>query len=407
MKNNLKISVITLTLLLAAISFVFSISAAEKTYGDFEYKVENDNVTVTKYLGEDIDVTIPETIDGLPVTSVGKSSFLSKIKIESINLPPTIKYIEYGAFAGCSRLKTINLPEGVIKIDNCAFEACSELDNVIVPATTEYIGDSAFVWCKSLTNIQLPDTPMYLGSGLITFTPIYEEWKSQEDSTSLYIGKHLLNTKNIKGEYKIEEGTLSAASFSFSDNNELTKVVFPDTVKMIGSHMFISCGKLTEVIFSDEITAITQSAFEKCTSLEKIKLPQNIVSIAQNAFYECTNLTEVYIPKSVTVIEKGAFYQCKKIKVYYYGTEEEWKLIEVTEKENAYFVDAPVCFNYAPGQAVTEESSPQTEQIPEETFDIPEIPQKTSANHLPIYIIACVCVIIGSIIIFLLTKKKK
>ena len=122
MKNNLKISVITLTLLLAAISFVFSISAAEKTYGDFEYKVENDNVTVMKYLGEDIDVTIPETIDGLPVTSVGTSSFLSKIKIESINLPPTIKYIEYGAFAGCSRLKTINLPEGVIKIDNCAFE---------------------------------------------------------------------------------------------------------------------------------------------------------------------------------------------------------------------------------------------------------------------------------------------
>lgn len=46
------------------------------TYGDYEYEVKDDNtVTITKYEGSDINVIIPNTIDGKSVTSIGDWAF--------------------------------------------------------------------------------------------------------------------------------------------------------------------------------------------------------------------------------------------------------------------------------------------------------------------------------------------
>lgn len=63
----------------ALTSIVMTVPAAaeEKTnrYGDFEYQINGSEVTITKYVGDDSSVYIPDYIDGRKVTQISHSAF--------------------------------------------------------------------------------------------------------------------------------------------------------------------------------------------------------------------------------------------------------------------------------------------------------------------------------------------
>lgn len=63
----------------ALTSIVMTVPAAaeEKTnrYGDFEYQINGSEVTITKYVGDDSSVYIPDYIDGRKVTEIGEGAF--------------------------------------------------------------------------------------------------------------------------------------------------------------------------------------------------------------------------------------------------------------------------------------------------------------------------------------------
>jgi hypothetical protein len=50
-----------------------AIEAAQ--FGDFEYESSGTNITITRYIGLGGAVTIPGTINGLTVTSIGEHAF--------------------------------------------------------------------------------------------------------------------------------------------------------------------------------------------------------------------------------------------------------------------------------------------------------------------------------------------
>lgn len=64
---------------------------------NFQYEKSNDNVTITKYkgkFGENVDVIIPDYIEGLPVTTLGESCIAShNQELRSIKLPNTLTSI--------------------------------------------------------------------------------------------------------------------------------------------------------------------------------------------------------------------------------------------------------------------------------------------------------------------------
>lgn len=69
--------ILTVFLLLGTIPIV-GVSAVENT-SDFEYYLKDDNTaTITSYEGNDINVVIPQYIDGYPVTSIGHYTFFIK-----------------------------------------------------------------------------------------------------------------------------------------------------------------------------------------------------------------------------------------------------------------------------------------------------------------------------------------
>ena len=94
--------------------------------GDFKYSVLDDGtVVIAGYVGSDTDLTIPDTIDGRDVASIGDESFSGMYSFDcdviiTVNLPTTLKNIGEMAFWG-DNIKEITIPNGVETIGGGAF----------------------------------------------------------------------------------------------------------------------------------------------------------------------------------------------------------------------------------------------------------------------------------------------
>ena len=87
---------------------------------------------------------------------------------------------------------------------------------------------------------------------------------------------------------------------------------------------------IKEFIIPNNIIEISHCAFEDCSILTNITIGSGTTHIYNSAFSNCERLASITIPKSVVYIGRGAFRNCSKLKdVYYEGSEEDWKNIEI------------------------------------------------------------------------------
>lgn len=75
-------------------------------------------------------ITIPSTLGGCPVTSIGSGAFMDCANLTFVNLPEGLTSIEDCAFSGCSGLMNVTIPSSVTRIDFCAFEFCYRLKDL-------------------------------------------------------------------------------------------------------------------------------------------------------------------------------------------------------------------------------------------------------------------------------------
>ena len=76
-----------------------AITASAETYGDYEYTVLDDGtVKIGAYIGSDEEVTIPSTIDGKKVTSIGEWAFSDCTSLASVTIPNSVTSIGPSAF---------------------------------------------------------------------------------------------------------------------------------------------------------------------------------------------------------------------------------------------------------------------------------------------------------------------
>lgn len=100
------------------------------------------------------------------------------------------------------------------------------------------------------------------------------------------------------------------------------------------SYLDVRCfngGSFGRVVLPDSLVRIGARAFQGCKNICNVTIPNKIECIENNVFENCHYLTIIHIPKSVTRIEEGAFYNCINLGyVYYEGTPEEWKKIDIS-----------------------------------------------------------------------------
>lgn len=118
---------------------------------------------LSEYTGEGGVVSVPSTINGDNISSIGSGAFAGNSDITSVSLPSSVTKIGQEAFSECTGLKSISLPSSLISIGIGAFCGCEELSVVTVPSGVLSIGDDAFAECSSLSVITIPPTVTTIG----------------------------------------------------------------------------------------------------------------------------------------------------------------------------------------------------------------------------------------------------
>ncbi len=112
--------------ILAVLAVNFSAFAASgKSY---EYTILPDGTAeITRYTGQERELSIPPEIDGFRVTSIGEYAFLNQNTLFSVTVPDSVTNIGYAAFAECLSLTSVSIPDSVAAIGKDAFFGCDQL----------------------------------------------------------------------------------------------------------------------------------------------------------------------------------------------------------------------------------------------------------------------------------------
>jgi len=198
------------------------------------FRVEGASVTIASCnTSTSGDVIIPDSIDDLPVTSIGNFAFRGCASLNAITIPEGVTSIGRFAFSECASLTTITIPEGVTSIGDNAFRDCANLMSIALPDQVSNIGESSFYNCSSLETIDV-------GAG---------------NSSYIFTDGILFNSEmTLLHTYLI---TKSETVYSI-----------PESVTSIGAGAFAYSAKLISVNMHENVANIGQSAFENCGSLK-------------------------------------------------------------------------------------------------------------------------------------------
>ena len=225
------------------------------------------------------------------IETIEEATFLESASLQIVDIPG-IKYVKDAAFYECLALSTINL-NNVIEIGMQAFNNCQELVSLSLPNVTkidagaflqasklesismpkiEYIGAQALS-CINVTEIALANTISYIAPtafyynlNQVTFTDIFgNDTVKVNDYITLDEGVLYLTTENNKyllsayptaktsTEYSVLFNTVRIEEYAGYFNKYLEKLIFPDTLKLIGNMCFYGCTKLKTIEFKSTI----------------------------------------------------------------------------------------------------------------------------------------------------------
>ena len=312
------------------------------------YTIENGEVTITGSNNPtDGVITIPDTIEGYPVTAIDAGAFLFKSTIHSITIPPTVTSIGKDAFNLCDSLENVyisdlsawckidfdgsratpmcyasnlylnnelltdvTLPENITQLIDFTFYSCESLNSVTVPETVTDIGYYSLAECTSLSNVTLPDGLQRIEKCAFSGCTALEEITIPESVTE--ICDYAFAACGLT-TFTVPESITVIGNGMFSGCTNLTTINIHDGVNKIGGGAFSGCSSLTSITIPDGVTQIQEGMFEGCISLATITIPDTVTSIRIWAFEGCTSLTSVTIPEGVTEVWLGAFQDCTSL----------------------------------------------------------------------------------------------
>lgn len=326
MENCMKKILSLIMIMTMIIGTLTSINAYENetfSYGNWEYIIVDGNITITKYVGNETNITVPATIDGKKVTEIGDEAFRFNKTVESVILPEGIVTIGERAFSDCAKLTHVEIPDSVTTIKKSAFSVCYELAEVNIPKGLTVIEDSMFHACISLKNITIPDSvttikdAAFYGCRKLKSITIPKNITKIDCSFELCVGLSSINVASDNKVFSSKDGVLYNKTQStlifYPPAKESDNFIVPNSVKIIRENAFAYSSKLKEVIISDNVTSIGEFAFLQCFNLKNVKLPKGITAIKKGMFWYCTSLTHITIPENVNKIEVLAFEYCESL----------------------------------------------------------------------------------------------
>lgn len=259
----------------------------------YTYVVQNGAFRLTGYFGPGGAVTVPETIEGLPVTEIGLDVFAYLPDLTSLTIPAGITNIEGAAlnapFYQCPSLASIAVDprnQFYSSLDGVLFDAGQTTllqypqargGNYTIPGSVRSIGELAFDECQNLTGLTIPDTVTNLGVGAFSYCTALPGVSLPASVTSL-------------------------PDFVFSGCSGLTNISLPATAVRIGVYAFQGCSSLSSIAIPEGVTSLGDYAFNLCYNLTNASLPASVTNLGELVFFDCYSLT------GISVDPQNAFY---------------------------------------------------------------------------------------------------
>jgi hypothetical protein len=272
-----------LALLLSA---AFPLLAADLS--DLTYTTTDGEVTITDCdeaaAGE---LVIPDTIEGNPVTSIGRFAFRGCSGLTDITIPDGVTSIGIRAFYNCAILTSITIPDSVTSIGESAFFNCRSLASITIPDSITSIGVFAFYNCAILTSITIPDSVTSIGYGAFSGCTAL---------TMIEVGVGNVNYAEANGVLLNTEMTFL---HTYPAGRPVTNYVIPDSVTNIGTGAFYTCAILTSITIPDSVTSIGHYAFRDSSSLTSITFQGAAPTVGLDIFMNVSEGATAYAQEQV------------------------------------------------------------------------------------------------------------
>ncbi len=270
---------------------------------EYEYVIRNnEEIIITKYIGSDTQIVVPDTIEGLPVATIGESAFYGLVRLTSITFPDSITTMNDFALGACDGLTSVTLPKNLINIGDSVLANCTALENVTIPDTVTTISNSMFANCTGLTSITIPGSVTSIGDFAFVGCTGLTSITIPDSVTTIGVG-------------------------AFNGCVGLTSITLPEWTRTIEKLAFANCSNLTEITIPSIVSTIGDQAFNKCSNLRIVKIFGDVETIGYGTFQYCSKLRVVMLPDSVTSIDSTAFDGCALSHIFFEGTQEQWETI--------------------------------------------------------------------------------
>ena len=300
-------------------------AAAVSVNPKLEYEIVGGEVTIT-----DCDeaatggLIIPDTIEGVPVTSIGEEAFSRCSSLTGITIPGSVHTIATNAFKFCSNLAALEVNKRNVNyssVDGVLFnKAITELieypkakmgTDYRVPDGVTSIGKNALAGCEKLKSITIPESVTSIGAGAFNFS---------SNLTSVTLPKGIATIPDIAFSFcsslksvDIPAGITSIGKQAFMGCVNLENITIPESVTSIGQGAFINCNELVSIAIPDGVTNIEKETFLGCPNLKSITIPESVTNLGEGSFASCASLSDITLPKSVTNIGGYAFLRCTSL----------------------------------------------------------------------------------------------
>ena len=144
------------------------------------------------------------------------------------------------------------------------------VDSITIPDTAESIGSNSFALMSDLKQVTIPKKIKMIN----------------EDAFS-----NCMRLSNVKFHFP---GSLAFIGRNAFAKTNLSNMIIPSSVKVIGSGAFYWCSNLKKVIFMDGVETVGQMMFVECRELSYVSLPRTLKEIGMYAFQACKKLDKLY-----------------------------------------------------------------------------------------------------------------
>ena len=305
-----------------------------------ETAILTDGTAVANYVSK---ITVPSTINGKTVTTIGASAFANCENLTHVYLPDSVTKIESDAFSFCKYLVEVDLG-GVTKLGRDennvamanAFLACNSLKVVIINKDLN-VAHQTFVkgsWSNNIEGFELGFSVYAKQTGGVISIPTGVSGNDNSIWTSIskiytYSANDCVDTwKYVDGEVKNSTVTEHSYMDGVCKNCNAVQQGIKYTLSSDGTYYSVTGYTGTDAkvyvrasIDNIPVTNVANNAFLNNTTVTHVYLPDNVTAIYANAFSGCANLKYIdlggvsVIGASVTdwQVSENAFYKCNSL----------------------------------------------------------------------------------------------